>query len=86
MKVICSGMPKTGTKTMATALRMLGYNVYDFEEQYFYLGDEILKMMNEGWTDDDLKQIFKDVDAVTDAPVCTLFEELLKVFPDAKVR
>ena len=70
---------------MATALRMLGYNVYDFEEQYFYLGDEILKMMNEGWTDDDLKRIFKDVDAVTDSPACILFEELLKVFPDAKV-
>ena len=32
MKIICAGFPKTGTKSMAMALRELGYeNVHDFE-------------------------------------------------------
>ena len=32
MKIICAGFPKTGTKSMAAALRELGYSVHDFEE------------------------------------------------------
>ena len=32
MKIICAGFPKTGTKSMATALRQLGYTVNDFPE------------------------------------------------------
>ena len=85
MKVICSGMSKTGTKTMATALTMLGYKVYDYEEQYFYLGDELLKILEDGWTTEDIKRIYKDVDAVTDLPGNLLWEEILKAYPDAKV-
>ena len=36
MKVICAGFPKTGTKSMANALRTLGYSVHDFEEHLEY--------------------------------------------------
>ena len=32
MKVLCAGFPKTGTKSMALALRELGYSLHDFEE------------------------------------------------------
>ena len=32
MKIICAGFPKTGTKSMATALRQLGFAVNDFPE------------------------------------------------------
>ena len=32
MKIICAGFPKTGTKSMAAALRELGYSVNDFPE------------------------------------------------------
>ena len=32
MKITCAGFPKTGTKSMATALRQLGYSVNDFPE------------------------------------------------------
>ena len=35
MKVICAGLQKTGTKTMAEALRILGHNVHDVFDQYF---------------------------------------------------
>ena len=85
MKVICSGFPKTGTKTMATALTMLGYKVYDFEEQYFYCGKELIKALEEGWTTEDIRRIYKDPDAVTDLPGNYLWEEILKAYPDAKV-
>ncbi|CAK8676506.1 unnamed protein product [Clavelina lepadiformis] len=85
MKVICSGMPKTGTKTLASALKTLGYNVYDFEEQVFYIGRDLQKVMDEGWTVEDLRRIYKGVDAVTDVPGCTLWEELYHAFPEAKV-
>ena len=41
MKIICVGFPKTGTKSMAAALRQLGYSVNDFPEHLqggsFYL-------------------------------------------------
>ena len=33
MKVICAGMPKTGTKSIRKALRHLGFTVFDWEEQ-----------------------------------------------------
>ena len=85
MKIICSGLSKTGTKTMAGALTMLGYTVYDFEEQYFYQCDQLLRMMKEGWTDDDIREVFEKPDAVTDVPGNYLWEDMLRVFPDAKV-
>ena len=78
-------MSKTGTKSLASALRILGYKVYDFEEQYYYLGEELSKILRRGWTIEDIRRIFKDVDAVTDTPGNMLFEELVEAFPDAKV-
>ena len=33
MKVICAGLPKTGTKSLSAALSQLGYrNIHDHEE------------------------------------------------------
>ena len=78
-------MPKTGTKSLAAALRILGYKVYDFEEQYFYIGEDLIKIMEGGWTNENIQRIFKDVDAVTDIPGNMLWEDLLQAFPDAKV-
>ena len=33
MKIICAGLPRTGTKTVAAALRYLDFNVFDAKEQ-----------------------------------------------------
>ena len=33
MKIICAGLPRTGTKTIAAALRHLDYTVHDVKEQ-----------------------------------------------------
>ena len=85
MKVIFAGYSKCGTKTMAEALRILGYNVYDFLENYEYLGDKWMKIFKEGGTKDDFYEMYKDVDAVTDMPTFFFWNQILEAFPDAKV-
>lgn len=44
MKVICAGPMKTGTKSLSMALKILGYSVYDFPEQFYILGDNYKKV------------------------------------------
>jgi len=85
MKVIFAGYSKCGTKTMAEALRILGYNVYDFMENYEYLGDKWMKVFKEGGTKDDFYEMYKDVDAVTDMPAFYFWNQILEAFPDAKI-
>ena len=84
MKVICAGLSKTGTKSMAKALRILRYNVYDFEEHFKFHGQEWLDVYE---TDKapDFYSMYKDVDAVTDGPPNVFFGEILEAFPDSKV-
>lgn len=85
MKVIYAGYPKTGTKTMNAALTELGFNCYDYLEQFQYDGDSWLKIFKEGGTVDDFRQMFKDADACMDVPSCYFWEEIHKAFPDAKI-
>lgn len=86
MKVIVAGAPKTGTTSVAVALRRLGLIVYDCDEQ--------LHLQQEAWRAiliqgaDPVKlfpAMFDGVDAVTDGPGYYFYEQLLSVFPDAKV-
>jgi len=70
---------------MAEALRILGYNVYDFLENYEYLGDKWMKIFKEGGTKEDFYEMYKDVDAVTDIPAFFFWKEILEAFPDAKI-
>jgi len=85
MKIICSGYQKTGTKSLTAALRLLGYKVFDFEEQFFFLGKDLSHIFENGWNVGDIKNIFKDVDVIIDLPSCILWEELHEAFPNAKV-
>ncbi|EDO49231.1 predicted protein [Nematostella vectensis] len=84
MKVICAGICKTATKSMAKALRILGYNVYDVEEQICELFDDWLDLIEHGRLPD-FEAMFENVDAITDLPGNFFFEEILKASPDAKV-
>ena len=86
MKVILAGLPKTGTKSIAKALRVLNYSVYDAAENMTHLGDEWVQIMNEGGSAEDFRRMYEDVDATCDLPVVHYWEELYKAFPDAKVR
>uniref|UniRef100_H2YWR0 Sulfotransferase n=1 Tax=Ciona savignyi TaxID=51511 RepID=H2YWR0_CIOSA len=85
MKVICVGFWKTGTKSMSKALTDLGYNVYDYAEQSFLLRSLWDKFFDGTVTDDDIYQALKDVDALIDGPTIVFWEEIYRVFPEAKI-
>ena len=84
MKVICAGFQKTGTKSIAKALRYLGFTVFDWEEQVFDFLDHWVDVFQNG-TKPDVKRIYQNADAVVDMPGNILFEEILEAFPDCKV-
>ena len=67
MKVICAGLAKTGTTSLAKALQVLGYNVYDFNEHCEFHFQQLLDSFE---TDrhPNFKEIYQGVDAVTDVP------------------
>jgi len=85
MKVIFAGYSKNGTKTMKEAFTLLGYNNYDFQENYRYQKDRWLKIFNTGGTKEDFYEMYKNVDSCTDMPSFYFWDEILKAFPDAKV-
>ena len=84
MKVICAGLMKTGTKSHAKALRQLGFLVYDAEEHFSFHLQSWYAILGEA-KEPDFLSMYRDVDAVTDAPASIFYEEILKAFPDAKV-
>lgn len=84
MKVICAGLSKTGTKSLASALRVLGYTVYDFPEHTSIHLDEWRAIYHEGETLD-FATMYEGVDAITDLPAAFWFEEILQKFPEAKI-
>ena len=85
MKVIVAGHQKTGTKTLNDALTILGYNVYDFMENYYYLNKEWYQIFNKGGNTELFKKMYENVDAVCDLPCLAFWEEIHKAHPEAKV-
>ncbi|XP_076812913.1 uncharacterized protein LOC143459582 [Clavelina lepadiformis] len=85
MKVIVAGFSKTGTKTLAAALRELDYEVYDFVDHFWYHEKEWKKIFSKGGSIDDFKQMYQDIDVVTDGPSYLFWEEIHKAFPEAKI-
>ena len=84
MKIICAGYGKTGTKSIAKALRHLGFKVFDWEEQTFDFLDHWVDVFQNG-TKPDVKRVYQNADVCIDMPGCFFYEEILEVFPDCKV-
>ena len=84
MKIICAGAGKTGTKSIAKALRHLGFTVFDWEEQMFDFLDHWVDVFQNG-TKPDVKRVYQNADVCVDSPGNFFFEEILKAFPDCKV-
>ena len=84
MKIICAGMPKTGTKCISTALRYLGFTVFDWEEQTLDFLDHWVDVYQNG-APPDVKRVFQNADAVVDFPGNFFWEEIMEAFPDSKV-
>ena len=70
---------------MESAFKELGFNNYDFLENYEYLGEEWMKIFKDGATSEQIYEMYKDVDSVTDLPCNYYWREILEAFPDAKV-
>nr|XP_039269809.1 uncharacterized protein LOC120344580 [Styela clava] len=85
MKIICAGLGKTGTKTIAEALRIIGYNVHDVFEQFHYDKELWDKILDNTATIQDYQRILGNVDAVMDWPAAAVWENIMEAFPDAKV-
>ena len=85
MKVVCAGLNKTGTKSLAEALRVLGYNVYDYEEQTIDYLDHWIKVFNGDTPEATIKLVYHNADAVVDYPGLYFWEEILDAFPGTKV-
>ena len=84
MKIICAGLAKTGTKSLAKALRILGFTVFDYDEHRDFHVDQWYNIYFEGKSPD-FASMYKDVDAVTDLPPAFWFQEIYEAFPDAKI-
>ena len=84
MKVICAGLGKTGTTSLAKALQILGFNVYDFTEHFEFHLQQWLDSF-ETHRHPNFKEIYQGVDAVTDVPPAFWFEEISADFSEAKV-
>ncbi|GBG30502.1 Hypothetical Protein FCC1311_067222 [Hondaea fermentalgiana] len=85
MKVIVAGPPKTGTTSLAAALSELGLVVYDSDEQVSVLLDDWHEILMDGEEEPDFAGMFAGVDAITDGPAFSFWEQLLQTFPDARV-
>ena len=88
MKIICAGQIKTGTKSLAKALEILGFKVYDFDSQLLHHGKFWFDVyMNGTWPD--LRSLHEasreEIDALVDLPSAFFFDEILECFPDIKV-
>ena len=84
MKIICAGLYKTGTKSIAKALRQLGFTVYDWKEQTFDFLDHWCDVLQNG-AQPDVKRVYQNADAFVDLPGNLFWEEILEAFPDCKV-
>lgn len=76
MKIICIGLPKTGTTSLHNALKYLGYTSVHFANDPITVdqlrrGDYRLKVL-------------EDHDAISDIPVPAIFPQLDTAFPGAK--
>lgn len=84
MKLICAGLSKTATKSLAKALRILGFVVFDHLEHREFHFNEWIDLYCKGNLPD-FVTMYSDVDVVIGLPVSFWFEEIYEAFPGAKV-
>merc|ERR1712226_1029333 len=89
MKIIVAGYSKTGTKSLNTALKHLGYSVDDLAEHLTVRTDHWWRIFtaadSRAQTVEIFKEMHENVDACMDTPVYLFWEYILEAFPDAKV-
>jgi len=75
LQVIGVGLPRTGTRSLCEALRILGYNAVHCEPERLPL-----------WPDENTDwKCCEDIEAITDTPAPRYWRELCGAYPEAKV-
>ncbi|KAF2084896.1 hypothetical protein K490DRAFT_48111 [Saccharata proteae CBS 121410] len=95
MKVLCLGMPRTGTSSLRDALAMLGYQPHHFREMMLEwereipLWSEALEAKYYGkckpYGREEFDKLLGEYDCVEDNPSVLFAEDLIKAYPEAKV-
>lgn len=85
LKVVGSGLGRTGTKSMQTALAMLGFGPCHHMVEVFMHPESMALWVDaaEGRPDWDL--IFRDYQSAVDYPTAAYWRQIADHFPDAKV-
>jgi hypothetical protein len=85
LKVIGSGLGRTGTLSLKAALEHIGFGPCHHMVEVFMDPDSIPLWIAAGEGHPDWDPIFKDFASVVDYPGCIFFRQLAEHYPDAKV-
>jgi len=85
MRLILPGLPKTGSRTIARGLLILGYETCDTLQHFANFRNLWYNIKCGNATVADLRRAYRGVDAVAGIPVCYYWEEMFEAFPEAKV-
>ena len=85
LKVIGSGLGRTGTLSLKRALEQLGFGPCHHMIEVFAHPDTLPLWVEAGQGRPDWGAIFGGYQAVVDHPGCNFWRELMDVYPDAKV-
>jgi hypothetical protein len=85
LKVVGSGPGRTGTKSMQTALTMLGFGPCHHMVEVFAHPETMALWIEAGAGRPDWDAIFKDYNSMVDYPGAAYWREIAAHYPDAKV-
>lgn len=85
LKVVGTGLGRTGTKSVQTALSMLGFGPSHHMVEVFRHPESIQLWLDAGEKRPDWDAIFKDYNSAVDYPSAAYWRELTSYYSDAKV-
>lgn len=85
LKIVGSGLGRTGTKSMQTALNMLGVGPCHHMIEVMQHPESVPLWIEAGAGRPDWDAIFKDYNSMVDYPGAAYWRELAAYYPDAKV-
>ena len=85
LKIVGSGLGRTGTKSMQTALNMLGFGPCHHMVEVFQHPESMALWVEASKGKDVWDEIFKDYQSAVDYPVAAYWREVAAKYPDAKV-
>jgi len=85
LKIVGSGLGRTGTKSLKTALEMLGFNPCHHMMEVFAHQESIPLWIAAAEGRPDWDAIYGDYQATVDYPGCAFWRQLADHYPDAKI-